>query len=1300
MAHQNPWLGLSSYNEPKGTDNDYLFCGRDKETLDIVRLIDNNLFVTLYGSSGIGKTSILKAGVMPILRRRMYFPVYVRLVQSSFPYCIQIIEEIERAKQKIICKHNIPVEQFDSNDRLFLWNYFGTSKFFNEEGKELYPVVILDQFEEIFRDANISKAEQLLKQIYPLISDELDIINTDEWSSDTNFRFIASIREDFLFVLEDSIDEFCMDLLKNNRYRLRPMKFNAAKEVILYPGKNCIEEDEKDEVANRIIELSKRDNDYIDSLLLSLICARTYDKKSGERIKLSDLLIWKNSPMEIYYKEAVESLAHEAVRFIQMNLIRENGARVRVNSLDIINQLGEDIFRELTTGGNHILTIGENNQVELLHDQLAKVIYEEKKSYDEREKQKVLEQQRWKVLEIQSRFVSAKASELVDEGSSNMALKILHEILPEKLSTPSIPYTEEAEFSLRKASTLRTNHYILRGHEKSVRCVEYNPSGELLASSSTDGTVRIWDVNSGKCRNIYHCHPKVINSVSFSPKGDRIVTASGDKLACVWDARTGECLMELQGHAMGICSAYYSPDGKTIITASRDNSIRIWDVNNGHCVFVLSGHTSFVNSAKYSPDGHWIISASSDYTARLWDAHKGICKKVLKGHNNSVYSASFSKDSTKIVTASDDRNIIVWDLNGTVLKRFEGHEGGVLSAEFSNDTQKIISASIDKTIRIWDFKTSFCLQSLSYHKNSVNYLAFSPIRSSFASASSDGTIHTWDLEKREYSLSLPGHAHVLSGDRIFYDNFYGDNFTIGLIDINKGEEIFKKNIIQSDGSKAYVVLSPNGNLCGVDDGNSLMIHDMTNSVIWEIENANRILPRTHMYGGSYWESRIWGWGSYRIQFLGNNHVMTIEASEKKVNRYLGGNTKSEIRWKVDLWNIYSKQVILSVKGENPPYLFMSPDEHLLAIDDGMVVKILNMSSKTIILELRSEKASVFQEHFNEFDFHEERWGKRGESRFLNNKYVLILVKANNETAEAETIIWNTETQQKVLSFNDYNIEISPSADEIIAISRKKLGLWDLQTGRNIKSIDLESLPKSEICKKIEERFQHQGMPSAYYSLDSRFIVLNYAYDTYLFDKNLTLLKLFEGGRVLDFIPGGKVLVQDFRIFGNESTITLSCSGAIRVWDVDTLESNIETYGSGYRISRNGVFLVTTTEDMKLVFCDLNCNKVIKTTDSHADEILSIDISPCNDYVVSSSVDKTIRVWTINTGKCVQIFKGHTERVTNVSFSSDGNKIISMSTDGTTKIWDFPPLQNLINQTKEKFKNDPLTLDERRQYYLE
>ena len=97
MTTKNPWLGLASYEEPKNDGNDYLFCGRDEETLDMVRLIDNNLFITLYGSSGIGKTSLLRAGVIPILRRKDYFPLYVRLSQE--PAEISYAEAIVRKLQ-------------------------------------------------------------------------------------------------------------------------------------------------------------------------------------------------------------------------------------------------------------------------------------------------------------------------------------------------------------------------------------------------------------------------------------------------------------------------------------------------------------------------------------------------------------------------------------------------------------------------------------------------------------------------------------------------------------------------------------------------------------------------------------------------------------------------------------------------------------------------------------------------------------------------------------------------------------------------------------------------------------------------------------------------------------------------------------------------------------------------------------------------------------------------------------------------------------------------------------------------
>lgn len=102
MITKNPWRGLASYEEPQGTSDDYLFCGRDEETMDMVRLIDNNLFITLYGSSGIGKTSLLKAGVIPILKRRDYYPLYVRLSQepTEISYAEAIVKKLQNSDLK------------------------------------------------------------------------------------------------------------------------------------------------------------------------------------------------------------------------------------------------------------------------------------------------------------------------------------------------------------------------------------------------------------------------------------------------------------------------------------------------------------------------------------------------------------------------------------------------------------------------------------------------------------------------------------------------------------------------------------------------------------------------------------------------------------------------------------------------------------------------------------------------------------------------------------------------------------------------------------------------------------------------------------------------------------------------------------------------------------------------------------------------------------------------------------------------------------------------------------------------
>ena len=535
MNNKNPWRGLASYEEPKNDGNDYDFCGRDEETLDVVRLIESNLFVTLYGSSGIGKTSLLRAGVIPILRRKDYFPLYVRLSQEpqEISYAEAIVRKLQGSglteEKGTVTKHP------DGNDRLYLWNYFATTRFLNNKC-EVYPVIILDQFEEVFREGDKAKAELLLKQIYLLLNDELEMPDEEGCSSDTNYRFVASIREDFLFVLEDSIDKYSLDLYKNNRYRLRPMKLEQArKEVVLGLGKDCIEESNKNDIAKEITGLADPNKKgVIDTLLLSLVCARTYDKKVGEKITMDDLFrIWKDKEgewienvMEVYYQDAIKGLTDNKIRYIHEYFIYGDGTRKPVSSEEVKRVFGDDYLR-LIEGEKQLLHDAGQGQLELLHDQLGVAVYEDKKVFEEKEKRKRLwhsivifssiavvliliftililriNRQKQNLNRSQSRFVAEKAKTIIEEDSYLARLYAVYALQQS--------HTTEAEFLLREA--VNYNSAILKGHTRQVNSVAFSVDGKRIVSASNDNSIRIWNAETGKLLKTLLGHDQFVHS--------------------------------------------------------------------------------------------------------------------------------------------------------------------------------------------------------------------------------------------------------------------------------------------------------------------------------------------------------------------------------------------------------------------------------------------------------------------------------------------------------------------------------------------------------------------------------------------------------------------------------------------------------------------------------------------------------------------------------------------------------------------------------------------------------------------
>jgi len=310
---------------------------------------------------------------------------------------------------------------------------------------------------------------------------------------------------------------------------------------------------------------------------------------------------------------------------------------------------------------------------------------------------------------------------------------------------PTAPAEEMTPAAAVAASALSASPLQFKGHDRDIWDVAISPDGTLLATSSSDGTARLWDLASGEEKQIFAPKSGALGMVDFSPDGTHLLVSGDDGTVHLWDVASGE---DIQDFADKGGDAVFSPDGTRVAsTGGPDGTAQIWDVATGEPLQVLSGHTDFIPRIAYSPDGKYVLTGSVDRTARLWDAATGQTVHILSGHGDAVSSVAFSPDGNYAATGSDDHIARVWEVaTGNLVREFAGHEGFVNGLNFSPDGRYLLTGSRDTTARLWDVASGELVHVFKGATGDVQGVIFSPDGRLVAAASNDGIAYVWDLQ--------------------------------------------------------------------------------------------------------------------------------------------------------------------------------------------------------------------------------------------------------------------------------------------------------------------------------------------------------------------------------------------------------------------------------------------------------------------------------------------------------------------------------------------------------------------------
>jgi WD40 repeat protein len=758
-GRESPFKGLESFED---SDHDArLFFGREREREIIVANLLASKLTVLYGDTGVGKSSVLRAGVARDLRA------------LPEPLAVVVFDEWKDDPAGTVQERVAASTGAERQSRLVDTLELGAAMVGGE------VVVILDGFEEEFLYHGLDAGPDSF----------FDQFSEAVTRPGLRASFLVAVREDALAKL----DRFKSRVpnVFGNYLRLPHLDRDAAREAIVGPVDRYNETSDTpievepalveavlDQVAAGKVELGQAGRGGIDAdgsqagieaPYLQLVMERLWEAESQAgsnvvRLETFERLGGAEQIVRDHLDRALAALdpAQRDVAAVAFNhLVTPSGAKIAHDASDLAGYVGvpeSDVAPVLSSlAAQRILRSvpgvrgSEQPRYEIYHDILADPVLAWRTRH---ESERELERVHDAAAKRHRRLLLVAAGAVVLAGA--MALATIYAFAKQSEADAEKQKAHARAFEASALTQLTADPVL--SLLLAVEAVKLDSGAQAQAVLRSA-------ILASRERGIFHTRGPTV-AAHFSPDGSRVLVAGGAK-AKVYDTRSRRKLLTLD-HGAPITAAGYSPNGDVIFTAGDDGKVRLWAASNGHLLQVLRNGAK-VRTAQFDPKGAR-IAASGGGVVNVWRVRDG---HTLFTHRFDwpVTTVRLSSGGTLLAVAGNNRSALVFDL--AARKRpHEFNQGDfVKDIAFSPDDRLLATGGRTGGAVVWDVRTGAKRQTLP-HKTEVLTIAFSPDGTALGTAGADGVGRIWNVSNGRLRVALIGHTHKVLGIAFSSDGQY------------------------------------------------------------------------------------------------------------------------------------------------------------------------------------------------------------------------------------------------------------------------------------------------------------------------------------------------------------------------------------------------------------------------------------------------------------------------------------------------------------------------------------------------